>query len=108
MAKRISLFREWEKIAGRVALIVKQLIPEAEVYVFGSVVTGKVTGSSDIDVLVVVPGNLSEREIHTYLSMKLEEHLGPLSYIIDLYVTYGENLDKPPYKWWIKNSVRIS
>jgi len=55
----------------------------------------------------VVPDNLSEREIHTYLSMKLEEHLGSLSHILDLHIAHRENIDKPPYKWWIKNSVKI-
>lgn len=55
----------------------------------------------------MVPDNLSEREIHTYLSMKLEEHLGSLSHILDLHIARRENIDKPPYKWWIKNSVKI-
>lgn len=107
MAKRMRMLREWRDIVSRAARIVKQLIPEAEVYAFGSAVTGRVTGSSDIDVLVVVPNNLSERETHTYLSNKLEEHLGSTSYILDLHIVRREDLDSSPYMWWIERAARI-
>jgi len=106
IAKRINIIKEWRNVANGVAQIIKQITPRVEVYVFGSTVAGRVTGSSDIDILVVVPDNLSEREINTHLSVELEERLGSLSHIPDLHIARRENIDKPPYKRWFKNSGR--
>lgn len=40
-------------VARKVKKIVRSIDPEAEVYVFGSIVRGKYTAASDIDILVV-------------------------------------------------------
>lgn len=107
LSERLRLLREWRSLAEKVAVIARELIPGAEIYVFGSAVTGRIAGSSDIDILVIVPGNYSEREVHTYLAIKLEEVLGTLSYILDLHVVRKENVNKPPYMWWLGKSVKI-
>lgn len=107
LSRRLSVLREWKNLAERVARIIKELIPNAEVYVFGSIVAGRITGSSDLDILIVIPNDLCERDIHTYLSIKLEEALNSTSYIVDLHVVRRENLNKPPYTWWIKRALRI-
>ncbi|MEM0262303.1 MAG: nucleotidyltransferase domain-containing protein [Ignisphaera sp.] len=53
IAKRINIIKECRNVANGVAQIIKQITPGVEVYVFGSAVAGRVTGSSDIDILVV-------------------------------------------------------
>ncbi len=49
----IDALRDYRKVAKSVKEIVKRFDPEAEVYVFGSVVRGEYTGASDIDIMVV-------------------------------------------------------
>ncbi len=51
--KILNYLRNNRKIAELVKKIVKKIDPNAEVYLFGSTVTGKYTGASDIDILVV-------------------------------------------------------
>ena len=53
-AKRVKRhLDDYLEVAKEVKRIVRTLLPEAEVYVFGSVVEGKATPASDIDILVV-------------------------------------------------------
>ena len=49
----LELRRDYRRVAGEVKRIVREIDPRAEVYVFGSVVKGRCTGASDIDILVV-------------------------------------------------------
>ena len=52
------------EVAKEVKRVVVKLLPEADVYVFGSVVEGKATPASDIDILVVAPETtLEERAV---------------------------------------------
>ncbi len=51
--KHRGFFRNYREAARRVKEIVLEYDPGAEVYVFGSVLRGKYTALSDIDVLVV-------------------------------------------------------
>ena len=48
-----DLLKKYKEIATLVKKIVKKIDPDAKVYVFGSVVKGKFTGGSDIDILIV-------------------------------------------------------
>ncbi|MDK2384137.1 MAG: nucleotidyltransferase domain-containing protein [Candidatus Korarchaeota archaeon] len=45
--------KKYMKVARRVRDIVREIDPDARIYVFGSVVRGRFTASSDIDILVV-------------------------------------------------------
>lgn len=49
----LELLRDYRRVAGEVKRIVREIDPRAEVHVFGSVVKGRFTGASDIDILVV-------------------------------------------------------
>lgn len=49
----LDMLKNYRKIAGDVKNIVKKIDVNAEVYVFGSVVRGKYTGASDIDIMIV-------------------------------------------------------
>ena len=52
--RRYWMVRNWREVVGRVRDAVLEMFPEARVYVFGSVVEGRVTASSDIDVLIKI------------------------------------------------------
>ncbi len=49
----LQYLRDYMRVAKRVKEVVKRIDPEARVFVFGSAVTGKYTGASDIDILVI-------------------------------------------------------
>ncbi len=51
--KVLSYLRNFREVAKLVKEIVKKFDPEVRVYVFGSVVTQRFTGASDIDILVI-------------------------------------------------------
>lgn len=51
--KVIQYLKKWREVAEQVKSIVKNFDPKAEVYVFGSVISGKYTGASDLDILVI-------------------------------------------------------
>ncbi|MEM4420382.1 MAG: nucleotidyltransferase domain-containing protein [Candidatus Caldarchaeum sp.] len=58
------MVRHWREYVGVLAEAVRKVLGDADVYVFGSVVTGESVASSDVDVLIVserVPESMLER-----------------------------------------------
>lgn len=51
--KVIQYLKKWREVAEQVKSIIKNFDPKAEVYVFGSVISGKYTGASDLDILII-------------------------------------------------------
>ncbi|MEM4886117.1 MAG: nucleotidyltransferase domain-containing protein [Thermofilum sp.] len=51
---RLEMLLEWREHLPTLAEAAKEAFGEAEVYIFGSAVEGKLTADSDIDVLVVL------------------------------------------------------
>lgn len=49
----LEALRNYKRIAIRVKHIVRKYDPNAKIFVFGSVVRGKFTSASDIDILIV-------------------------------------------------------
>lgn len=54
LAERARMVREWRSWVPRVVKVIKDLWPDAEIYVIGSVARGEAIGSSDVDLLVVL------------------------------------------------------
>jgi len=70
------------ELGNKVKEIISKYVRNVEVYVFGSVVRGRYTASSDIDILVVTPIKLSKEDIYrlkteviTSLDAPLELHI---------------------------------
>ena len=95
--------RNYRKIARKVKDIVRRRCPEAEVYVFGSVVEGKATAASDIDILVICEG-LSEEE-KVKLKTEIWKELG-FSVPIELHIA-SRKLFESWYKRFIKKLEKI-
>jgi len=51
--RRAEMLRDWRTWVQRIAAVARELLPDAEVYVIGSVVRGDQVGGSDVDILVV-------------------------------------------------------
>ncbi|MEM1611069.1 MAG: nucleotidyltransferase domain-containing protein [Sulfolobales archaeon] len=49
----LRYLKNYMEVARRAKEIIMEIDPEAEVYVFGSVVRGRYTAASDIDILVI-------------------------------------------------------
>ncbi len=73
--------RRYMEVAREVKRLVRRIDPNAKVYVFGSVVRGRFTASSDIDILVITERMELKYEImvEVYRSMEapVELHVVP-------------------------------
>lgn len=61
--KRVEHLKNYKNVAKRVKEIAQNILGKADVYVFGSVVEGEFTASSDIDILIVVD-KVNSKEIY--------------------------------------------
>ncbi len=93
MSRVLEQLRNYRKVALRVKEIVLGIDPEAEVYVFGSVVRGKFTAASDIDILVVT------RRINQKYSMMVEVYR-QVDAPIELHIATPEQVKK-----WFKRFI---
>jgi len=101
--ERYKLLKRWREIASRVAEKIRERFPDAEVYVFGSVVEGQYTAASDIDILVVTrhaPRKLREK---ADIVLWLEEELGLPPSLLDLHIVAPGTEE---HKWYFK-TLRI-
>jgi len=101
-----KLALEWVFWANSIGKAAKNLLGECETYVFGSVVEGKATGGSDVDILIVsdkIPENSRGRG---NLKAKIEEMAGlPLSHPFEIHLA-----NKHDFEWYrrhIKKVVKI-
>lgn len=107
LARRLRALRDWRRLAEAAAEKLRGIRPGVEVYVFGSVVRGRITGASDIDLLVVLPDGVDELRSHVEMVKVLEDELGDLAYLIDVHVVGRSKLEREPYRWWLRDSIKI-
>lgn len=72
--RALQLLRDYRILAQRVKDVVRKGHPHAHVYVFGSVLEGRVTASSDIDILIVCDGLTDEQA--TRLKVEVLRRIG--------------------------------
>ena len=94
--ERIRLLRDWRSLISKVLPILRKYAVEA--YVFGSVVTGRVTGSSDLDILLVIEDG-DPLDVKVRVIEEIEDTFGELAYLLDIKVVNARDKDKPPYVW---------
>ncbi|MGB9717093.1 MAG: nucleotidyltransferase domain-containing protein [Thermoproteota archaeon] len=71
----LEYLEKYREVAASVKDIVKEDYKDAKVYVFGSVVSGRYTASSDIDVLIV--SNEAVKEGAASLKARILQRMGP-------------------------------
>jgi len=69
------MLREWRAWARRIAGAARELLPDAEVYVTGSVVRGDYVAGSDVDILIVSPSVPDEARERARVKVMIEERL---------------------------------
>ena len=72
--KMLEMLRKWREHGDRIAEAASQVLGECEVFAFGSVVEGRATGGSDVDILVV-SRNLPQGD-RSHLKALIEERAG--------------------------------
>ncbi len=72
----VRMLREWERWVERIAEAASRVLGGCEVYVFGSVVEGRATGGSDVDILIVSPRRMNSNFERWRLIALLEEEAG--------------------------------
>ncbi|UXD21799.1 DNA polymerase [Ignicoccus pacificus DSM 13166] len=60
--ERLKLLLRWREIVPKIAEILKEIIPDAEIYLVGSVARGDYDAWSDVDILIVTPRELTRKE----------------------------------------------
>jgi len=85
---RLLLLREWRSVAYRIARMIKNLYPEAEVYLIGGVAEKRITVNSDIDVAIVFKKELVKNERIDILTRvwELMDNTIPLYYPIEIHI----------------------
>jgi predicted nucleotidyltransferase len=53
LTERAEMIRNWDSYVVKIARAAKSILPDAKVYVFGSVLRGEAVGGSDVDILIV-------------------------------------------------------
>ena len=69
--RRLSQLENYREVAEKIKEIAEEHVGKVEVYVFGSVVEGKPTASSDIDILIIAD-NASKEDVYKF---KAEAHM---------------------------------
>ena len=105
-AERRKIIENWRFYVEKIAKACRELLKDCEVFVFGSVIEGKWTGGSDVDVLLIGDGvPLSNRE-RAEIKAKIEEAAGlPLVHPFEIHL-----IDRSEVSWYkrhIKKAVRI-
>lgn len=78
-ARLLEYLRRYREVGAEVKRILKKFDPDVRVFVFGSVVRGRYTAASDIDILVVTD-NLSRKyemmvEVYKQLEAPIQLHI---------------------------------
>lgn len=89
--------KSWKEIVGTLTDSTKRIIGEAEVIPFGSVVEGKATATSDLDILVIV--KVLPRNAHSRAQIvgKIEEAAGlPPLHPVQIHLATWEEAESNP------------
>ena len=105
-----KLVRDWRFWCGRIAEAAVAVLGSCEVYVFGSVVEGRATGGSDVDVLIVADRLPRSFRVRGRLKAEIEEKAGlPLYHPFEVHlVTRDEAEGNPIYRGAMDEGVRLN
>lgn len=87
MIERSRMIREWKTWVDKLASATKRLLPDAEVYVIGSIARGEAIASSDVDVLIITSKAPEKPRDIAELKTRIEEEAGlPLHHPIEMHI----------------------
>ncbi len=95
--RRLRLLRTWRRVVSTLARTVKEMYPEASVYLLGGAAEDRLTALSDVDVAVVFDRELGAGErarILAALWRELERRGVPAYYPLHIIVLNKRELDR--------------
>lgn len=91
------LIRDWRIWSEAIAEAAEKVLGLCEVYVFGSVVEGRVTGGSDVDILIVAERLPGDFVVRGDLKAEIEEAANlPLYHPFEIHLVTGEEAESNP------------
>ncbi len=106
---RIEYLRKWRYYVELLAKSIEELLPSAEIYVFGGAAEDRLTVLGDIDVLVVVDKPMSyaeRRKLKAEIIWDPEKYGFPWDYPVDIRIVTRSEL--PQYLRYAKKLISIS
>ena len=94
MLERRRLLENWRRLVAKAARVVKQLYPEAQIYLTGSVVRGDYIAASDVDLVIVLDHEPTMREAAEVIARVWEALDLPPSHPLELHVVGPKGLEK--------------
>jgi len=104
-----KLTRDWHLWSKTIAEAAVKTLGECEVYVFGSVVEGHITGGSDVDMLIVAEELPGDFRLRTELKARIEEVAKlPLYHPFELHLaSRGEVEANPIYREVLRKGLAV-
>jgi hypothetical protein len=99
-AKALGQLNNYREVARKVKCLVNAVWTDSKVYVFGSVIKGKQTAASDIDILIVVDGvtreqaYIVEAKIYRAIDAPIELHVASTKEFTDWYARFIDKLQE--------------
>ena len=89
--KRAEIIKNWRKYIEKLKRSVREVLNDAEIYIFGSIVESKAVGASDIDILIVSSKIPQKTRDKIDIIMKIEEKLNlPLYHPFEFHLATPE------------------
>lgn len=103
----VRLAKQWKHWSKKIATAAHKILGECEVYIFGSIIEGKATGGSDVDILIVSDKLPQTNKDRWEIRARIEEEAG-----LPLYHPYEIHLANTKEAQWyfkhIKKYIKIS
>lgn len=98
LIERVKMIKEWKTYMAKIAEAAKTLIPDAKIYIFGSIVKRDAVGGSDIDVLIASKNMPKTNIERAKIKLKIEELSNlPSHSPFELHLANDEEM-----KWYLK------
>ncbi|MEM1937339.1 MAG: nucleotidyltransferase domain-containing protein [Candidatus Caldarchaeum sp.] len=104
LLQRANMVRQWRKYVAEIAKAVSKVLPDAKLYVFGSVVKGDAVGGSDVDILVVSQHTPASNLERAKLKLRIEEEAGlPLYHPFEIHL-----VDEKEAEWYYRRVKELT
>ncbi len=94
MRERANLLRNWKRLVKEAVEAVKEIYPEARIYITGSIAKDEWIAASDIDLIVVLTHEPSMREAAQIIEHIWEKLKLPLIHPLEIHVVGPQGLEK--------------
>ena len=77
--RKEKYFKDWQRYGLEIKKYAQEILKDAKVYIFGSIIDGTYNPSSDIDVLIVSKSLPKDEEKRREIKIKIKSKIDPFS-----------------------------